>query len=276
MPELPEVETVVRQIAPLVKNSTIRNARMSRYNLREKPSPRALATLADKQIFDVTRRGKYILVECNGGMLIVHLGMSGHLKVSTSSRLMKHDHFIARLDNGYYLRYHDPRRFGRIIWRDDQGNRDDDPLRAVGVEPLDRAYSSTYMRRALKHCATPIKVLLMEGKVVAGIGNIYANEILHAAKIHPQQPASTLSADSIRALVHHTKKTLRQAIAAGGSSIRDFVDSRGSCGYFQLRFRVYGRESEPCFSCRAAILRQYLRGRSTYFCPMCQPSPFAC
>jgi formamidopyrimidine-DNA glycosylase len=275
MPELPEVETTRRGLAPAVENRLIRRAVVRHRGLRL-PVPRGLEQrLNGTRVTALSRRGKYLLFECtcaNGkaGTLIVHLGMSGRLwLVDAATPAEKHDHFDLEFDNGNVVRLRDPRRFGLVLWQAG------DPLRhallaAIGPEPLTPAFDGEVLHRETRHRNAPIKLVLMNSHVVAGVGNIYANEALFQAGIDPRTAARRLSRARCDALATAIKKTLRLAIDAGGSTLRDYVGSDGRAGYFQNQFLVYGRAGEPCTSCGTTIRELRLAQRATCYCPRCQ------
>lgn len=268
MPELPEVEVTRRGIAAGVAGRRLDRAVIRVPALRY-PVPAALARkLAGRTLRSVGRRGKYLLLDFDGGHLLIHLGMSGSLRfVAPDARPQKHDHadfvFGDRM-----LRYTDPRRFGALLWL--TGDPLAHPLLAeLGIEPLTRAFTASWLHSALRGKSVPIKQAIMDGSLVVGVGNIYASESLFHAGIDPRTPARRLSLTRLGLLVPAIKKTLRAAIRAGGSTLRDFCGPE-VMGDFQIRHRVYGRAGEPCIRCGTPI-RQIRQGqRSTYFCPRCQ------
>jgi len=268
MPELPEVEVTRRGIAPhlvgrLISAVTVREPRL------RWPIPRAVRALAGKRVRAVRRRGKYLLVDCDGGHLILHLGMSGSLRlVPPGTPAGKHDHFDLLLGDKC-LRLRDPRRFGAVLWTEKSLERH--PLLAhLGVEPLSSALSGARLHRLSRGLRIPVKQFLMDAKRVVGVGNIYASESLFRAGINPRKRAGTISVSESQKLVTAIKATLRAAIKAGGSSLRDFVGSDGVSGYFQNRVLVYDRAGMPCRRCRTPVKRIVQGARATYFCPSCQ------
>lgn len=270
MPELPEVETTCRGIAPHVVARRIERVLVRERRFRQ-PIPRGFAGKVTGQvIYAVRRRGKYLLLDTAGGTLIIHLGMSGSLRlVAVSEPPKKHDHVDLQLSNGLALRLRDPRRFGLMVWTGA------DPLthpllRELGPEPLSAAFSGDVLLRRSLGRILPVKQFIMDGRVVVGVGNIYANEALFAARIHPLRRAGEVSRAEYRALVAAIKRVLRRAIAQGGTSLRDFVDSSGRPGYFQQHLNVYGREGEPCLRCGGVIACRRIGQRATYFCGHCQ------
>jgi len=270
MPELPEVETTRRGLAPFVVNQKIAAAIVRNRALRV-PVPRALpAQLAGETIVGLGRRGKYLLFTCGRGTLILHLGMSGRLWiVARDIPPAPHDHFDLVLANGTVVRLRDPRRFGLVTWSRD------DPLRhallaAIGPEPLESAFNAQWLHRVTRNRSAAIKQVLMDGHVVAGVGNIYASEALFRAGIHPRQPAHRIGMARYGILVEKVRETLELAIAAGGSSLRDYVGSDGMAGSYQSQFLVYDREGEACYRCAAPIRAIRQGQRSTFYCPRCQ------
>ena len=270
MPELPEVETTRRGLEPLLVGQRILAAVVRNRALRQ-PVTRGLPQrLAGATVHALTRRGKYLLLDCGTGTLIVHLGMSGRLwVVQDGTPPTVHDHFDLVLDNGTIVRLRDPRRFGLVLWR--AGDPLADALLAsIGPEPLSAGFDGAALHAAARHRATAIKHVLMDSHVVAGVGNIYANEALFRAGIDPRTPASRLSLKRCVTLVQRIRETLELAINAGGSSLRDYVGSDGMAGNYQSQFMVYDRAGEPCPRCGAAVKGIRQGQRSTYYCPRCQ------
>lgn len=270
MPELPEVETTLRGIAPHLQGTqveavVIRNARL------RWPVPHALPeTLRGHKILDLQRRAKYLLISFEHGTLILHLGMSGSLRILThDAPAEKHDHFDLVLDNGKLMRLRDPRRFGAVLWH--EGDISRHPLlSSLGPEPLSAAFDADYLYQATRTRSIAIKLALMDNHLVVGVGNIYANEALFRAGIRPQLPAKRLSRARCATLVQTVQDVLRAAIEKGGSTLRDFIHSDGSSGYFQQHYFVYGRTNEACHRCRTAIRLVKQGQRSTFYCPHCQ------
>ena len=270
MPELPEVETTLRGIAPhltghVVSNVIIRNAQL------RWPIPQNLpALLREHRVLNLQRRAKYLLIHFDHGTLILHLGMSGSLRILTAATAPdKHDHFDLVLNNGVIMRLRDPRRFGAVLWH--EGEISEHPLLAkLGPEPLQEEFNGEYLYRITRNRNTAIKLLIMDNHAVVGIGNIYANETLFRAGIRPQLSAGKLSRLRCAKLVAEIHATLSESIALGGSSLRDYVDSDGKQGYFQQHYWVYARAKEACKKCGAPI-RQIKQGqRSSFYCPVCQ------
>lgn len=275
MPELPEVETTRRGLAPAVEQQRISRAVVRHRGLRQ-PVPRGLEQrLAGATVTAVRRRGKYLLFDCvpvdgKTGALIIHLGMSGRLwLVDTGTPPEKHDHFDLVFGDKRVIRLRDPRRFGLVLWQTG------DPLKhpllaAIGPEPLTSDFDGAVLHEQTRKRSAAIKLVIMDSHVVCGVGNIYANEALFRAGIDPRTPAQRVSRKRCDALAQEIKATLGEAIAAGGSSLRDYVGSDGMAGHFQDRFLVYGRAGEPCTRCRTMIRELRQAQRATCYCPNCQ------
>lgn len=269
MPELPEVETVRLGLTPHLSGKILQGAQVRQPRLRW-PVPGNLdLRLRRRRIEGMTRRGKYLVLHLDQGHLILHLGMSGSLRLVTASEPPDpHDHLDLLLENGVALRFRDPRRFGAVLWSAEPWAH---PLLAhLGAEPLDAAFDGDWLYRATRNRRAPIKTLLMDAHVIVGVGNIYANEALFHAGIHPLCPAGRLSRPRCNKLVEAIKATLEAAIRAGGSTLRDFVDGHGNPGYFQQTYYVYGRAGEACRQCSRPVRLLRQSGRATYFCPTCQ------
>ncbi len=270
MPELPEVETVRRGLALRLSGRRIVRAELRRPDLR-RPFPPMLAERLDGALIgDLRRRGKYILVELDDtGILLLHLGMSGRITTGGNNAPdEKHDHVVLTLDDGTVVRFNDPRRFGLLDYRP-KSEIDAHPLlAAMGPEPLEPGFDGAYLERALAGKMTPIKSALLDQKIVAGLGNIYVCEALYRAGISPRRLAATVVGARAKRLAQAIRAVLDEAIAAGGSSLRDYVQANGELGYFQHRWAVYGKEGEPCPGCTCAegVRRITQAGRSTFFC----------
>lgn len=270
MPELPEVETTRRGIAPHLLGQIIADLHIRQPSLRW-PVPNDLpARLRGQCIRSVERRGKYLLLGTDAGTLLIHLGMSGSLRITTpDTPLRKHDHIDLLLENGVCLRYHDPRRFGCFLWTQDDPAKH--PLLAgLGPEPLEADFSGAYLHARAQNRSTPVKTFLMDGHIVVGVGNIYASEALFRAGIAPQRAAGRIAAARWDRLAEAIRDVLQASIEQGGTTLRDFVNERGNPGYFQQTLQVYGRAGEPCRCCGAEIRGERLGQRSTYWCPKCQ------
>lgn len=270
VPELPEVETTRLGVMPHVLNRRICRVVVHRRDLRQ-PVPEELESLAGRHFTRVERRSKYLIFWLDDGRwVLVHLGMSGSLRVVGSDADRKrHDHVLVGLEGGLELRYHDPRRFG--LWLMGEGDPLQHPLLAkLGPEPLGKSFTVDVLERACAGSRVAIKARIMDASVVVGVGNIYASEALFRAKIHPLRPASALTHGELSRLVRAIRRVLRDAVAQGGTTLRDFVHSDGSPGYFRQRLMVYERAGQPCRVCGSPIVRQIVGQRSTYWCPQCQ------
>jgi len=273
MPELPEVEVCRRGLQPEVEGQTILGATVRVPRLRLPLSATLGETLAGQRVAAVRRRGKYLLLDCRGGVedgcLIIHLGMSGNLRfVAPEAPVGKHDH-VDLLFARQVLRFSDPRRFGLVLWQ--AADAPAHPLLAVlGLEPLGDEFTAEWLWAATRRRAAPIKPLLMDSHLVVGIGNIYASESLFRAGISPLRAANRISGERYERLVPAIRQTLSDAIAAGGSSIRDYVHSDGGAGCFQVDCAVYDRAGAPCRRCGGSVRQIRQAGRSTYYCASCQ------
>jgi formamidopyrimidine-DNA glycosylase len=270
MPELPEVETTRRGIEPYLTGQTVRDVIVRESRLRWGVPPNLADTLRGLVVLHVRRRAKYLLIGFETGTLIIHLGMSGSLRVVDDTLPpQKHDHIDFVLADRV-LRYRDPRRFGAVLWH--FGPIELHPLLSkLGPEPLGPAFDGETLFRASRGKRTAIKLLIMNNSVVVGVGNIYANEALYEAGIHPARSAGALARAECDRLAAAIRDILARAIVAGGSTLRDFVDVEGKPGYFQQTYHVYGRTEEPCTRCGTPIAHLRLGQRSTFYCPRCQP-----
>ena len=270
MPELPEVETVRRGLALSMTGRRIVRAELRRPDLRRPFPPMLAERLAGALIGGLSRRGKYILIELDEtGLLLLHLGMSGRITASGSDTPdLPHDHVVLSLDDGTVVRFNDARRFGLLDYLERGGEAAHPLLAGMGPEPLEPGFDGAYLGRALAGKMTPVKSALLDQKIVAGLGNIYVCEALHRAGISPRRLAATVSGARATRLAAAIRETLEQAIAAGGSSLRDYVQANGELGYFQHRWAVYGKEGQPCPGCTCAegVRRITQAGRSTFFC----------
>ena len=277
MPELPEVEVARLGITPYVVDQHIRQLIVRNAALRWPVDLSLLETLKDAHITHTSRRGKYLILHCvcadnTHGVLLIHLGMSGSLRiVAHNAPLQKHDHIDWVLDE-CVLRYHDPRRFGSVQWH---GLDDGDYLRhprliALGIEPFDEAFTGEYLYQKSRGKKAAIKVALLAGEMVVGVGNIYASEVLFRCKIHPEKTTESLTRAQCELLAQNIKIVLQEAINKGGSTLKDFVNSDGLSGYFQMHYNVYDRSGLPCTMCGKTIQRIVQAQRATYFCAHCQ------
>ena len=271
MPELPEVETTKAGISPYILNQEIKNIVIRNDALRW-PIPMNLCQILPGQtVHRITRRAKYIIIECSRGNIICHLGMSGHFKIiQKPTPILKHDHVDIHFKNGVCLRYHDPRRFGCILWTE-QPIDQHFLIRKLGIEPLDSNWKPLQFHQKLQLKTIPIKTYLMNQENVVGIGNIYASESLFLANIHPKMPVNKLSLNDCIHLIHAIQTILSNAIQEGGTTLNDYMNSEGKPGYFSQSLKVYHREYEPCFVCNTPIEKIIMGTRSTFYCPRCQP-----
>lgn len=271
MPELPEVETTRLGVSPHVVGRKIAEVIIRRYDLRQPVSPE-LAGLEGARFVAVGRRSKYLLLETDRGVVVlVHLGMSGSLRVIPAGEdWKKHDHIGLTLEGGLQLRYHDPRRFGLALVCQSEGLGDHPLLKGLGPEPLGEGFTALGLRKALRSKSVAIKVAVMDAKVVVGVGNIYASESLFRSGIHPCLAANKLTQPKAERLVVAIKEVLAESIAQGGTTLRDFLKSDGEPGYFKQRLFVYGRKGESCRVCGTVISHTVLGQRATYWCAVCQ------
>ena len=276
MPELPEVEVTRRGVAPHIEGRAVRAVVLRRDGLRW-PFPAALGEQLSGQTIGLTgRRGKYLLIHFQHGTLIIHLGMSGHLRVlPPGTEALKHDHFdlvVSGMDGDQVLRLTDPRRFGAVLWHDlADGPLDTHALlRGLGVEPLEDAFTGQLLFEKTRNRNTNIKQVLLAGDIVVGVGNIYCSESLFRAGINPKTPAKRIGLARYERLAQAIRDVLAEAIIQGGSSLRDFLNVNGQSGYFQQTYFTYNRTGQPCRVCGAPI-RQIVQGqRSTFYCVNCQ------
>ena len=269
MPELPEVETTLRGIKPHLLNQ-----RIARVNVREPrlrwPVTSAVIQAEGQKFVSLERRGKYLLLELEQGGLIIHLGMSGSLRILKALKTPeKHDHVDIELENGVCLRFNDPRRFGAFLWVDG-AMESHELLRNLGPEPLSDVFTADYLYRCSRGRQVAIKNFIMNGHIVVGVGNIYASEALFMAGIHPQRAAGRVSRQRYEGLVAAIRDVLARAIQQGGTTLRDFVNSEGAPGYFAQELLVYDRAGSDCFQCGALVRQKVIGQRSSYYCPTCQ------
>lgn len=296
MPELPEVETVRRGLAPVMEGAVIREAEVRRPDLRWPLPERMAERLTGRRVVGLGRRAKYLTADLDDAgegaeVLIMHLGMSGSFRIDKDeatltpgmfelprSKAEAHDHVVLQLSSGARITYNDPRRFGAMLMVPRTELETHPLFRELGPEPLGNAFDAAYLAGAVARRASSLKAALLDQTVVAGLGNIYVSEALHRARLSPERVASSLAnarggptAGAVR-LVEAVRDVLNEAIAAGGSTLRDHAQVDGTLGYFQHRFRVYDREDAPCPTpgCRGIVLRMVQNGRSTFYCKSCQ------
>ena len=269
MPELPEVETTLRGIKPHIIGRKISEVNVRNRNLRW-PVSRKVYSLAGSKFIHIKRRGKYILIDVNDGTLLIHLGMSGSLRiVKYDQEFRKHDHVDIKMDSGKSLRYHDPRRFGCFLFH--SGNVNNHKLlKHLGPEPLDEEFCGEFLYSKSRGRNVSIKQFIMNAQTVVGVGNIYACEALFFSGINPKRSASKISRERYNKLAENIKMVLQSSIKMGGTTLRDFVNEVGEPGYFKQSLMVYGREEEQCTKCDKAISRIVQTGRSTFYCSSCQ------
>ncbi|HEB94612.1 MAG TPA: bifunctional DNA-formamidopyrimidine glycosylase/DNA-(apurinic or apyrimidinic site) lyase [Gammaproteobacteria bacterium] len=270
MPELPEVETTRRGIAPYIEGERVREVVIRQPRLRWPVPGRLKTALCGQTIDTVCRRAKYLLLKSSAGTVILHLGMSGSLHVvATGTPAGKHDHIDIVFANGCCLRLRDPRRFGAVLWVTGAAETHK-LLRGLGPEPLSDAFDTDHLFTTSRARRVSIKAFIMDSKVVVGVGNIYASESLFTAGIHPKTAAGRIGRARYERLVRAIKQVLDKAIEQGGTTLRDFTNSEGKPGYFQQQLQVYGRAGEACLSCRGRIRSLQLGQRNTFYCPQCQ------
>lgn len=269
MPELPEIETIRRGLLPHILNKKIINVTVRNPHLRWPIDKEIIYQLVHRTILDINRRGKYLLFQLDCGALIIHLGMSGRLRVMEYSAPEKHDHVDLDLDNHFTLRFTDPRRFGSIFYLQD--NPLNHPLlKNLGIEPLEAGLTGEYLYHRSRKKKVAVKLFIMNAHVVTGVGNIYANEALFAAKINPKKPAGKITLSQYTLLAEKIKMVLLDAIAAGGTTFKDFLSSDGKPGYFSQQLKVYDRGGQPCIICKTTLKEIRLGQRQTVFCSRCQ------
>ncbi len=275
MPELPEVEVICQGLIPHLLNRTILDIYCSGKQLRYPVRCDKIQTeLRNSKIISLTRRAKYLILKTdNNSSLIIHLGMTGNMGIfPAGSATKKHDHICWLLDNSQELRFNDTRRFGAVhlLPAHSAKQLEKEFFSKTGPEPFSRSCSIAYLTERAARRTIGIKKFIMDSHTIAGIGNIYANESLFLAAIHPERPASSLSTNEWKRLLTIIRKTLKHAIQCGGSTISDFVDASGKGGYFQMNFRIYGKAGEPCSTCKTTISKETIGGRASFFCPRCQ------
>lgn len=274
MPELPEVETSLRGIAPYLIGQRVTEVRVRQAKLRWPVTPEIPTVLPGKRLVELQRRGKYLLFSFTGdnnqGTLILHLGMSGSLRIlDPSSAVQKHDHFELVFETGKALRLRDPRRFSAVLWTT-KSPLEHPLLKNLGPEPLEPGFTGDLLQQQAGHRRVAVKNLVMDSRVVVGVGNIYANEALFRAGIHPKRRCDRISRDRYQNLAQCIVQVLQEAIAQGGTTLQDFQREDGRPGYFAQQLRVYGRTGEPCPDCGSPILQATIGQRSAFFCSHCQ------
>jgi formamidopyrimidine-DNA glycosylase len=270
MPELPEVETVCRGVAPHITGRTIQQVVIRQPQMRW-PVPKNLnESVSGLAIQSVSRRAKYLLFATDKGTLLIHLGMSGSLRIVTIQQELKtHDHIDFMFADDTIMRYNDPRRFGAVLWTSEPIN-DHPLLKDLGPEPLLPNFSGEHLHALSKNRKIPVKSFIMDSHIVVGVGNIYANEALFMAGIHPCRHAGQIDLEAYQKLAGCIRTALANAIQQGGTTLRDFVNEAGKPGYFQQQLRVYGRTGLPCVHCQQPLQETRLSNRSTVFCAACQ------
>jgi formamidopyrimidine-DNA glycosylase len=272
MPELPEVEVILRGLAPRIAGRRILEVVPGEKLLRrQSPAVELRQWLRGRRLTGLSRRGKYLIFALEDGVrLLVHLGMTGRLLLGPAPLPARpHVHLVLHLEGGLELGFQDVRRFGQVLVY--PPGEPLTPLEQVGREPFSPEVTSVWLAAQARGRSRPVKNFLLDGRVLAGIGNIYACEILFAARLHPATPVSRLAPGDWRQLLQESRRILKDAIAKGGTTISDYLNSRGETGLFQLELQVYGRSGEPCPRCGAPIQRLVQAGRSSFFCPVCQP-----
>jgi|TARA_Y100000385_G_scaffold132531_1_gene137760 formamidopyrimidine-DNA glycosylase len=274
MPELPEVETVCRALSKVIKNSRIKKIEFYRKDLRWQVKNNLEVTLKNNIFIDPYRRGKYILIPTNTDKIfLIHLGMSGQIRIKKKDIVQKHDHMRLIVENNnkhFIITYNDSRRFGYIDLFKKKELREHFLLSKIGVEPLGRELTIEYLQNNFKKRVINIKNALIDQKIIAGIGNIYASEILYKAKINPLRKVNSLSQNDLNSIITYTKIILKKSIDVGGTTIRDHMQPDGSLGYFKQKLQVYGKTNEKCKTCNSFIVKEVISNRSTFICRHCQ------
>ncbi|MFW6127215.1 MAG: bifunctional DNA-formamidopyrimidine glycosylase/DNA-(apurinic or apyrimidinic site) lyase [Thermodesulfobacteriota bacterium] len=270
MPELPEVEVIRRGLAPRLLGRRFLSVKVGEKRLRQASAPQHLTRwLPGRRLERLQRRGKYLVFRLEGGVtLLIHLGMTGRLLLGAPVRHEPHVHLVFTLEGGLTLAFEDVRRFGRVLVF--TPGEPLTPLEQVGREPFSRRVTPEWLVEVSRGRRRPLKNFLLDGRILAGLGNIYACEVMFAAGLHPATPAGALESDEWDRVLQETRRILKRAIRQGGTTVNNYLNSRGETGLFQLELMVYGREGEPCRRCGSAIQRLVQAGRSTFFCPQCQ------
>jgi len=274
MPELPEVETVCRALSKVLTNSRIKKIEFYRKDLRWQVKDNLEVSLKNNIFIDPYRRGKYILIPTNTDKIfLIHLGMSGQIRIKKKDIVQKHDHMRMIVENNnkhFVVTYNDSRRFGYIDLFKKKELREHFLLSKIGVEPLGRELTTEYLQNYFKKRVINIKNALIDQKIIAGIGNIYASEILYKAKINPLRKVNSLSQNDLNSIITFTKIILKRSIDVGGTTIRDHMQPDGSLGYFKQKLQVYGKVNEKCKTCNSYIVKEVISNRSTFICKHCQ------
>ena len=274
MPELPEVETVCRALSKVLTNSRIKKIEFYRKDLRWQVKDNLEVSLKNNIFIDPYRRGKYILIPTNTDKIfLIHLGMSGQIRIKKKDIVQKHDHMRMIVENNnkhFVVTYNDSRRFGYIDLFKKKELREHFLLSKIGVEPLGRELTTEYLQNNFKKRVINIKNALIDQKIIAGIGNIYASEILYKAKINPLRKVNSLSQNDLNSIITYTKINLKRSIDVGGTTIRDHMQPDGSLGYFKQKLQVYGKVNEKCKTCNSFIVKEVISNRSTFICKHCQ------
>ena len=274
MPELPEVETVCRALSKVIKNSRIKKIEFYRKDLRWQVKDNLEVSLKNNIFIDPYRRGKYILIPTNTDKIfLIHLGMSGQIRIKKKDIVQKHDHMRLIVENNnkhFVITYNDSRRFGYIDLFKKKELREHFLLSKIGVGPLGRELTIEYLQNNFKKRVINIKNALIDQKIIAGIGNIYASEILYKAKINPLRKVNSLTQNDLNSIITYTKIILKKSIDVGGTTIRDHMQPDGSLGYFKQKLQVYGKTNEKCKTCNSFIVKEVISNRSTFICKHCQ------
>lgn len=270
MPELPEVETVLQGLRPHLEGKVITKVTIRRYDLRWPIHQDISKKLSNQQLLKITRRAKYLVLHVAQGTVLLHLGMSGQIRIVDKKQpIGKHDHFDLEFNSGKILRFTDPRRFGAFLWAGI--HYQNHPLFiSLGPEPFDKKFSGKYLWQLAQSRSVSIKSFIMDNKIVVGVGNIYAAESLFLAKINPKTSVNRLTEERFSALVKAIRAILRRAIKQGGTTLKDFINSDGKPGYFSQHLNVYGRAGLPCFQCDWTLKMIIIGQRSTVYCEKCQ------
>jgi formamidopyrimidine-DNA glycosylase len=273
MPELPEVETICRGLKENIINKEISDVKISDKKLRFNYPENFIQNLNNSKIINISRRARYILIYLeNNQILLIHLGMTGKLNFfqEFNDKITKHDHIIIKFSNNSFLIYNDIRRFGFVDLFQLKEKESHKMLKNLAIEPLSEKFNTKYLQERLKNKSMNIKNIMMDNKIVVGVGNIYINESLFLSNISPKRAANKVTLSELEKLVKNIKEILQKAINKGGSTLRDYKKLNGDIGNFQFNFTVYGREDKKCIICQTKIKRIKQNGRSTFFCPNCQ------